>query len=190
MLVPIASVQLYSEIDDSLIAWTSVKLPFEADIKGQFQCSREYLGLLLTMFLIARALPDRSWDSHQPPITFRWVNDNSGALVWADKHKTSSLSGIVATMAVTSFQLLTNISFSLGEWIPGLTMGDIDHESRREEHIILGDYSAPSLGPDKFIDLESIPRVMDLANLLELRNMLSQIIILSFRIFNSSYRGL
>ena len=71
MLVPIASVQLYSEIDDSLIAWTSVKLPFEADIKGQFQCSREYLGLLLTMFLIARALPDRSCDSHQPPITFR-----------------------------------------------------------------------------------------------------------------------
>ena len=65
-------------------------------------------------------------------------------------------------MAVTSFQLLTNISFSHGEWIPGLTMGDIDHESRREEHIILGDYSAPSLVPDKFINLESIPRVMDL----------------------------
>ena len=91
---------IYSEVDDSLIAWTSVKLPFAADIKGQFQCSREYLGLLLSMFLIARAFPVRSADMSQPPITFRWVNDNTGALVWADKHKASSLASIVATMAI------------------------------------------------------------------------------------------
>jgi len=152
---------IYSDVDGSLIAWTSVALPFAPDIAGRYQCSREYLGLLLTLFLIARAFPERSRSSSsQPPITFRWVNDNKGALVWADKEKASSLASILATMAVTSFQLQTNISFAHGDWIPGLTMGDIDHESRREEHIVLGDYSAPSLLPELFIDLESIPSVM------------------------------
>ena len=65
-------------------------------------------------------------------------------------------------MAVSVSQLLTNISFGGAEWIPGLTMGEIDHESRREEHLLAGDYSAPSLLPELFVDLESIPSVMEI----------------------------
>ena len=41
-------------------------------------------------------------------------------------------------------------------------MGDIDHESRRETHILAGDYSVPSLLPELFIDLESNLEIMEL----------------------------
>lgn len=40
-------------------------------------------------------------------------------------------------------------------------MGDIDHESRREAHILAGDYSTSSLLPELYIDLESNPDVRD-----------------------------
>jgi len=153
---------IYSNSDGSLLGWTSVKLNYAPDIKARFQCNREYLGLLLTMFLIARVFPDRSRSSSAAPLTFKWVNDNTGALAWAEKEKSSSLESIIATMAVTSVQMLTKIKLAGADWIPGLTMGDIDHESRREEHLAAGDYSAPSLLPQLFIDLESIPRVMEI----------------------------
>ena len=41
-------------------------------------------------------------------------------------------------------------------------MGDIDHESRREAHILAGDYSVPSLLPALYIDLQSDSNVMDI----------------------------
>jgi hypothetical protein len=146
----------------TLLGWTSVALPYQKDIEGKYQCSREYLGLFLSLLLVARVFPDRARSATLPPIGVRWVNDNTGALAWADKFKSSSLASIVATTAVTSIQLLTNISFARSEWIPGLTMGDIDHESRREEHQIIGDYSAPSLLPELFFDLESIAPIMQI----------------------------
>lgn len=153
---------IYDNKSGSLLAWTSVKLNFAPDVKGQFQCNREYLGLLLTLFLIARKFPDRSRSPTKTPLSVQWVNDNTGALAWGDKEKSSSLPSTIVTMAVSSVQLLTNITLAGVDWIPGLTMGDIDHESRREEHLAAGDYSAPSLLPHLFIDLESVPRVMDI----------------------------
>jgi hypothetical protein len=42
-------------------------------------------------------------------------------------------------------------------------MGDIDRESRREEHLANGNINyAPSLIPNLFVDLESIPSVMSI----------------------------
>ena len=58
-------------------------------------------------------------------------------------------------MLVSSLQLLSNITLLGSEHLPGLQMGDIDHESRKEAHIKAGDYSVPSLLPQLYIDLES-----------------------------------
>ena len=65
-------------------------------------------------------------------------------------------------MLVTTFQLISNITLLGTEHLPGVEMGDIDHESRRETHILAGDYSVPSLLPELFIDLESNPEIMAL----------------------------
>ena len=97
-------------------------------------------------------IPNRLGTTSAPPITFKWINDNTGALVWADKNKASSLASITSNMLVTTFQLISNITLLGTEHLPGVEMGDIDHESRRETHIIAGDYSVPSLLPKLFID--------------------------------------
>ena len=65
-------------------------------------------------------------------------------------------------MLVTSFQLLSNISLLGSEHLAGILMGDIDHESRREAHILAGDYSTPSLLPELYVDLESNLDIMEI----------------------------
>lgn len=95
-----------------LIGWTSVKLCNVEDSSNRYQCSREYLGLIVTFILIGRLFPQRVGQTSCPPIPFKWINDNSGALVWADKNKASSLARTTANMLVTSFQLLSNISLA------------------------------------------------------------------------------
>lgn len=153
---------IYCNQTGQLISWTSVKLPYDSDDTNSYQIHREYIGLLLTLFLISNSFPADVRSARWCPITFRWVNDNTGALVWADKNKSSSLPSIITTMAVAAYQVLTNVSLVGSEWIPGLTMGVIDHESRREEHLTAGDYNSSELLPDLFIDLESNSSVMSI----------------------------
>jgi len=153
---------IYHHGTRDLIGWTSVLLPFPEDIDNRFQCNREYLGLIITFILLGKLFPHRLGPTASSPIPFKWINDNTGALMWADKNKSSSLPSINANMIVTSFQVLSNLSLLGSEHLPGLEMGDIDHESRREEHIHIGDYSAPSLTPALFVDLSAIPEVMSI----------------------------
>ena len=63
-------------------------------------------------------------------------------------------------MIVTTLQITSNITLLGSEHLPGLQMGDIDHESRREDHIRVGDYSTPTLLPELFINLESNSEIM------------------------------
>jgi hypothetical protein len=58
-------------------------------------------------------------------------------------------------MIVTAFQVNSNIDLIGSDLLPGIHMGDIDHESRREDHINNGDYCAPSLLPHLFVNLSS-----------------------------------
>ena len=153
---------LYHHQIRELVGWTSVKLCDVEDSSNRYQCSREYLGLIVTFILIGHLFPQRLGKTSCPPIPFKWINDNTGALSWADKNKASSLASITANMLVTSFQLLSNISPLGSEHLPGILMGDIDHESRREAHILAGDYSVPSLLPALYIDLQSDSNVMDI----------------------------
>lgn len=151
---------IYRHGTKDLIGWTSVRLPYPEDTDNRFQCSREYLGLILTFLLLGKLFPHRVGSTESPAIPFWWINDNTGALTWADKNKASSLPSITANMFVSSIQLLSNLSLLGSSHLPGLEMGDIDHESRREDHILAGDYSVPSLTPLLFIDLESNPIIM------------------------------
>ena len=153
---------IYHHGTSSLLAWTSVLLPFEADKSTSYQCNREYLGLLITFFLIAKAFPSRLSSSGQPPISFKWINDNTGALAWGDALKVKEIPSLIANTVVSTFQITTNISLVGSEHLPGIWMGDIDHESRREEHLAAGDYHAPSLLPHLFIDLESDINIMNI----------------------------
>jgi len=151
---------LYHHDTKVLIGWTSIRLPFEQDTDNRFQCSREYLGLIVTMLLVGLLFPGRLGPSSWLPIVFHWINDNTGALVWADKNKASSLASITSNMLVTSLQMLSNICLSGSSHLPGIEMGDIDHESRKEDHIIAGDYSVPTLLPELYVDMESNPLIM------------------------------
>jgi hypothetical protein len=153
---------IYRHGSETLIGWTSVLLPFEPDTHNRYQCNREYLGLITTFFLIGKLFPSRLTSSGLLSIVFKWINDNEGALVWADNNKTSSIPSMVANMIVSAFQVLSNITLVGSEHLPGVCMGDIDHESRREEHLVAGDYTAPSLLPHLYIELESDTRFMDL----------------------------
>jgi len=152
----------YSNETNSLVGWTSVKLPFQSDDNNSYQTNREYLGLLLTLFLISNTLSADVRSASGCPITVQWINDNTGALAWGDKNKATSLPSSVANIAVASYQVLTNVSLVGSAWIPGLTMGVIDHESRREEHLAAGDYDSSELDSQLFIDLESNPAVMSI----------------------------
>jgi hypothetical protein len=65
-------------------------------------------------------------------------------------------------MFVSTLQLLSNLSLLGSSHLPGIEMGDIDHESRKEDHILAGDYSVPSLLPELFIDLEADPVIISM----------------------------
>ena len=151
---------IYHHDTHLLIGWTSILLPYPEDVDNRFQCSREYLGLIISFLLIGNLFPSRVGKTANPPIPFKWINDNTGALAWADKNKASSLTSIAANMIITTLQITSNITLLGSEHLPGLQMGEIDHESRREDHIRVGDYSTPTLLPELFINLESNSEIM------------------------------
>lgn len=153
---------LYHHNTKELIGWTSIRLPFEDDVDNRFQCSREYLGLIITMLLIGKLFPGRLGPTSWLPLAFYWINDNTGALTWADKNKATSLASITANMIVSSLQMLSNICLVGSSHLPGVDMGDIDHESRKEDHLLAGDYSTPTLLPELYVNLESNPLVMSI----------------------------
>lgn len=156
-------VALYTQPAHQLVGWSSVLLPYPADTGNQFQTNREYIGLILTLILIARLFPHRLSTAAGLAILFRWINDNTGALAWADKTKSTSLPSIVANMFVAAFQMHTNVTLTGSEHLPGVWMGDIDRESRREDHLAKGNFNyAPTLLPELFVNLESDVDVMEI----------------------------
>ena len=135
-----------------LLAWSAFDFPFVYSPgihdATNFQTQREYLGLLLSLILshIFIMVNDEHRDQ---PLT--WVNDNTGALTWADNHRCSSASAQSTAMAVSWFQIQSNTHLHYVEQIAGTAMGDIDAESRRHEG-----HCSPSLTLDKYIHLQGI----------------------------------
>ena len=69
------------------LAWVTYRLPYEKDMVCKSQGHREYMGHLLSIILMIK------YASTQPaaPLEYFWVNDNKGALAWAEKHRCASL---------------------------------------------------------------------------------------------------
>jgi hypothetical protein len=152
---------VYDNQSHSILAWTSFPFVGKSGTKNKYQLNREYLGLLLAFCLIAFRWPQR-WNSGDD-LSFRWVNDNKAALAFCESQKASSISSQLAALAVVWFPLYTKITNVGSEYLPGSEMGDIDRESRREKHLLDGEFNvSPSLRPELFCNLPSVPAFQSL----------------------------
>lgn len=143
---------LYDFESGRLLCWTTLLLPYSSTNADRFQTHREYLGHLLSLLLIIAhkaRLPPSAGTS-----TYQWVNDNTGAIAWANKHKCSSLASMFACLAVSQINMLTDVWAADATHIPGATMGEIDLMSRLEaqsDPLV----AFPTLTPSTYLHLET-----------------------------------
>lgn len=107
--------------DDAWIAFSSYHLPFDAT-DPSYQNTREYMGLLLGLLMIA-TLGYRDTN-------ILWKGDNISALTWAHKSYVSSTQCQRSFLAVTWLTVLTRNEVVDTVHCPGIHMGDIDGLSR------------------------------------------------------------
>ena len=128
---------LYHAITGILLAWITYRLPYAKDIEGRSQGHREYLGNLLALLLLVKynksARNKSALNVPSEPLEYYWINDNNGALAWAEKRKCSSLASQYACMAVSQLQIQGNIYMGKPVYKPGIDMGEIDAMSRMED---------------------------------------------------------
>jgi hypothetical protein len=141
---------LYLSGSSTVLAWSSILLPFAAGAENKYQLHREYLGYLLSLLLI---LAHTRTVGH-PLIPYRWINDNLGALSWSAKHRCSSPSSVIACFASSQLHLLRPLILLDSCHLPGVQMGEIDAMSRREKHPDISSV-CPSLIPSLHIPLET-----------------------------------
>ena len=145
---------LYNKDTGHLMAWTTYRLPYAKDIEARSQGHREYLGNLLALILLIQFHKTRAqWT--RAPLEYYWVNDNQGALAWAEKKKCSSLASQYACMAVSQLHIQADIYMGAPVYKPGIDMGEIDAMSRMrddetEESTRVREL-CPGLTPDKQI---------------------------------------
>jgi len=116
---------LYDPISKELLLWTTYRLPYARDIRAQYQVQREYLGHLLATILVARQDTQGT-----TPLSYEWINDNTGALKWAETHKCDSEASQYACLAVTQLHQREKISVRNTTHRAGIHMGEIDTMSR------------------------------------------------------------
>jgi hypothetical protein len=120
---------LYCAQTGGVLAWATYRLPYEKDVVCKSQGHREYLGHLLSIILMIK------YASTQPtaPLEYFWVNDNQGALAWAEKHRCASLASQYACMAVSQLHIQNDIYMGPPIYLPGIDMGEIDAMSRMRD---------------------------------------------------------
>ena len=113
---------LYDPTSNELLIWTTYRLPYSRDIRAQFQVQREYLGHLLATILVAR----HGHREVTTPLSYEWINDNTGALKWAETHKCDSEASQYACLAVTQLHQRAKISVWDTTHRAGIHMGEIE----------------------------------------------------------------
>lgn len=142
---------IYHPESRELLAWSTLLLPFAKGAENKFQVQREYLGHLFSVILLYAYLVQHG--VALAGSSYRWINDNKGALVWAEENKCQSPFSILAGAAVSQFHLLSKLEIMSTTYLPGVQMGEIDAMSRREIHKDIQSV-CPSLIPAKSIDLQ------------------------------------
>jgi len=143
---------VYAPNSKSVLAWSTLLLPFAKGNENKFQVHREYLGHCFSLLLVISYA--RRIHPAQPSLLYRWINDNEGALTWAANSKCSSQASAFACIAVTQLHLLSNLKVMDTVHLPGVLMGEIDAMSRREIHPDIGKV-CPSLTPELYLPLDS-----------------------------------
>ena len=121
---------LYDPTSNELILWTTYRLPYARDIRAQFQVQREYLGHLLAIILLTR----HGHREVTTPLSYEWINDNTGALKWAQNHKCASEVSQYACLAVSQLHQRAKISIRATTHRAGIHMGEIDTMSRMHDN--------------------------------------------------------
>ena len=147
---------IHDPITRTVVAWSTLLLPFAKGDENRFHVQREYLGHLFSILLLI-AHSAQSGVNPSKQLCYRWVNDNTGALRWAALHKSSSAMSQLACFAVTRLLLTSNVAIMDSAYLPGKDMGEIDAMSRRESHVGKLHEVCPSLLHHNFIHLESAP---------------------------------
>jgi hypothetical protein len=110
---------LYDYESGRLLCWTTLLLPYSSADAHRLQTQRKYLGYLLSVLLIV-AYKTSSAPTHGTT-SYQWVNDNTGAIVWVNANKCSSLASSFACMAVSQLNMLTDVWAADANHIPGRT---------------------------------------------------------------------
>jgi hypothetical protein len=134
-------------------------LPYAKDYECKSQGHREYLGYLFSVLLILRYITKQPSGSDKIPFQYTWINDNRGALQWANKGKCSSLASQYACLAVTQIHMFSNIYREDTDHLPGKAMGEIDLMSRMTDDETLDSERirkvCPSLTAHLMIDMDT-----------------------------------
>jgi len=150
---------IYHPQTSVLLAWATFRLPYAKDFEGRSQGHREYLGYLFSVLLILRYV--KQCGTSKICFQYKWINDNKGALQWADKDKCSSLASQFACMAVSQIHMFSNIYREDTDHLPGVEMGEIDLMSRMEDGETLTSErirrACPSLLPSQMLDMDTPP---------------------------------
>jgi len=142
-----------------LVAWATYRLPYAKDYECKSQGHREYLGYLFSVLLILRYITKQPSGSDKIPFQYTWINDNRGALQWANKGKCSSLASQYACLAVTQIHMFSNIYREDTDHLPGKAMGEIDLMCRMTDDETLDSERirkvCPSLTAHLMIDMDT-----------------------------------
>ena len=120
---------LYCADTGMVLAWATYRLPYEKDIVCKSQGHREYLGHLLSILLMMSYAKGRP----PTPLQYFWINDNKGALAWAEKNRCTSLASQYACMAVSRLHIRNDIYMGPPIYRPGIDMSEIDTMSRMRD---------------------------------------------------------
>jgi hypothetical protein len=121
---------LYSAVMGQVLVWATYRLPYEKDVVCKSQGHREYLGHLLSILLLVKYAK-----AHSPnALHYYWINDNKGALAWAEKDRCKSIASQYACMAVSQLHLQSDIYMGAPIYRPGIDMGKIDAMSRMRDN--------------------------------------------------------
>ena len=155
---------IHDPVTRRVVAWSTILLPFAQGNENRFHVQREYLGHLFSIILLVAHSAALSGSIPSKQLSYRWINDNTGALKWAAAHKCSSAMSQFACLAVTRLVLTANVDIMDSVYLPGKDMGEIDAMSRREIHVGTLHEVCPSLLSNNFINLDGEP-IVDLFRL-------------------------
>ena len=106
-----------------------VQIPYDRDVRAQYQGNQEYLGHLSSIIVFI---------AHTTAYTttrqYMRINDNTGARKWSVAQKCPSMASHYANLGATQLHIVTRLRMVPPVHKPGIGIGDIDSMSRLAAH--------------------------------------------------------